>query len=207
LEYSSGQSLAHRITRTRSKSTQRRSVFDITARQIKPPGGLGACQIALTIASFSSSHLQCSQHGAADSLKSGIGRYVVKANRSRIAHRSDRKNVLIFDGHEDRIVRLLDPSTEIVMRLIAQPSRQDGGVVSVISFAKLLYRPSQHDTGSGCVLWGSVSYLHPVTLASSPHPDNTHARRDAACWHLPGIADWLNVRSALEAIVPQTVDF
>ena len=52
------------------------------------------------IAPLGGQRLQRPQQGAANSLKPRIGRYVIKANRSRIGHRSDRKNFLIFHGHE-----------------------------------------------------------------------------------------------------------
>jgi hypothetical protein len=122
--------------------------------------------------SFGSSQLQCAQQGAANPPKSGIGRHVVEANRSRIGHRSDRENVLAFDRHKDRIAGLLDPGTEIVRGLVAQPPRQDGRVVAVIGFAKLRDRPLQQDTGSGGVFRRRVSYLHAVIFPLSRHPDN-----------------------------------
>jgi len=52
------------------------------------------------IADLSGSRFQSPQQGATNSLKPRIRRYVIKADRSCIGHRSDRKNFLIFYGHE-----------------------------------------------------------------------------------------------------------
>lgn len=80
------QSLGHWITGTRPKSTHRRSIFNIAVGQVKSASGFGARQATPLIASFSGSHFQCPQQGAAHSPEPRIRRYLVEAYRAHIGY-------------------------------------------------------------------------------------------------------------------------
>jgi hypothetical protein len=58
----------------------------------------------------------------------------------------------------------------------------------VVSFAKLRYRPFQHDTGGGRVLRYGVSYLHSTILALNQQPNNGRAHCRVAYWPTSEVA-------------------
>ena len=98
------------------------------------PRRFGAPQPAPLVALLDGAGLECAEQRLADTAKSRVRRNVVEGDLSRIGDAAHRKDAVVFDRDQQRVVRS-DPRPEYFRRFVVEPSLEDIRIISVIGNA------------------------------------------------------------------------
>ena len=97
--------------------------------------GLCALKPAEDSAALSRAGLKSLEQSAAYATEPRVRRYVVQQNFASVGDHPDSDNRVTFDCNEHCCVLPGDPGADIFRRLVAEPPRQNLGIVTMVSRA------------------------------------------------------------------------